>query len=235
MQKFSSNKIISLSTLFIILGLGLVACGGGEAATSTPISTEPPAALPSVTPPTEATTTTAPLPEPTETVPADDDESYPAPTQAPPPSDDAYPVPPTIAPLANSAYPGAEGLLQNDLAFYVTSFGPVGDEQELVAETEITILISNGQISGIAGCNSYNAQLTITENDFVVGPIISTQMACSEPTGVFEQEQAFLIALQSADGYDWQNNLNNSVPNAQLFYTLEDGMVGVINLATMIE
>lgn len=54
----------------------------------------------------------------------------------------------------------------------------------------------SGTISGSGGCNEYNA--AIGEN-FVVGPIASTQKACEQ--AVMDQETAYFASLQTAYGY----------------------------------
>ncbi len=232
-----SRKSVLFTILFILLGGLLVACGGTEEATAIPNPTGPPAdVLPTtaVVEP-EATATTASLPEPTVTAPANDSgDSYPAPTLPPPPANDgAYPaVPPTVAPLTDGAYPGPEGIPEEGMTLNVLSFGPEGEAEMVIEGTEITAVFTTTQISGIAGCNNYNATLTLSENFFTVGPIISTEMACSEPEGVIEQEQAYLTALQGVTAYNWQWRTNDTtrIVGGQLLYTLEDGSSGIINL-----
>lgn len=56
----------------------------------------------------------------------------------------------------------------------------------------------SGSVSGLAGCNNYNAQIN---PGFVVGPAATTKIACSSPEGVMEQEQLYLSMLQQAAGY----------------------------------
>jgi heat shock protein HslJ len=70
--------------------------------------------------------------------------------------------------------------------------------------TSISLQFANGNLSGFAGCNSYNAGYTTTlaagpTNSISVGPIGSTQAFCDEP--IMEQEQAYLANLQSASQY----------------------------------
>lgn len=58
---------------------------------------------------------------------------------------------------------------------------------------------ADGQVSGFGGCNNYAATYTIGDaNAIEIGPIIATQMACSAPANVMEQESQYLAALQSA-------------------------------------
>lgn len=118
---------------------------------------------------------------------------------------------------------------------YLVSYGAEGSEQTLIAGTQITVNFADDLISGNAGCNNYSASLIPTENAFTVGPILTTRMACADPAGVMEQEQAYLIALAGVNGYAWeQTRLNNGtlVTQGQLIYTLADGSSGVMNFTT---
>lgn len=56
----------------------------------------------------------------------------------------------------------------------------------------------DGQVSGLADCNTYNAGFSINENQIQIQPIVSTEMVC--PQGV-ENENAYLTALQEANSY----------------------------------
>jgi heat shock protein HslJ len=70
--------------------------------------------------------------------------------------------------------------------------------------TSISLVFANGNLSGFAGCNSYNAGYTTTlaagpTNSIQVGPISSTQQACTPE--ILAQEQTYLANLQSASQY----------------------------------
>jgi heat shock protein HslJ len=70
--------------------------------------------------------------------------------------------------------------------------------------TSITVDFGNGNLSGFAGCNQYNATYTTTyaagnTNSITVGPIGSSQALCSEE--IMAQEQGYLSALQTASSY----------------------------------
>ena len=79
-----------------------------------------------------------------------------------------------------------------------------GDPQAVLDGTEITLGFGDDTISGTAGCNRYNAGLVITGSELTVGPIATTRMACSEP--IMKQEQDFLTALGTADGFQVQDD-----------------------------
>lgn len=73
-----------------------------------------------------------------------------------------------------------------------------GGVSSLVLDTEITAVLSEGQLSGSAGCNQYSAPITVEGRTVSIGPAASTRMFCAEPEGVMEQEQAYLAALEQA-------------------------------------
>jgi len=73
----------------------------------------------------------------------------------------------------------------------------------VLADTEITATFAqDGKLSGSAGCNNYAASYETTGNQISIGPAASTMMACPEPNGVMEQEQAYLALLQSTSSFD---------------------------------
>jgi heat shock protein HslJ len=70
--------------------------------------------------------------------------------------------------------------------------------------TSISLQFANGNLSGFAGCNSYNASYTTTlaegpTNSISVEPISSSQALCDEP--IMNQEQGYLASLASASSY----------------------------------
>jgi heat shock protein HslJ len=70
--------------------------------------------------------------------------------------------------------------------------------------TSVSLEFANGQLSGFAGCNSYNASYNSTRaagttNQISVGPLTATGALCSEE--IMAQEQAYLAALQTASSY----------------------------------
>jgi heat shock protein HslJ len=61
-----------------------------------------------------------------------------------------------------------------------------------------------GHMAGFAGCNDYNGPVKATPPKISIGPFASTKKFCSAPTGVMEQESAYLAALASAATYSIQ-------------------------------
>ena len=72
----------------------------------------------------------------------------------------------------------------------------IGEKMSVLSGTQITLQISQDQISGSAGCNSYTAQFKLDGNQISIGPTATTMMACPEP--VMQQESAYLAALGEA-------------------------------------
>ena len=72
-----------------------------------------------------------------------------------------------------------------------------------LADTEVTAVFgADGQLSGSAGCNTYNAPYTVDGNKIKIGPAISTMMACEQP--IMDQEAQYLAAIQQAATYNIQ-------------------------------
>jgi heat shock protein HslJ len=70
--------------------------------------------------------------------------------------------------------------------------------------TSISLQFANGNLSGFAGCNSYDASYTTTlaagpTNSISVGPITTSQMACTPE--ILAQEGTYLTNLESASQY----------------------------------
>lgn len=59
------------------------------------------------------------------------------------------------------------------------------------------VVDEDGTIGGTTGCNSYSAAFTTDGSNVAIGPIATTRMFCPEPPGAMEQEQAYLVLLES--------------------------------------
>jgi heat shock protein HslJ len=74
-----------------------------------------------------------------------------------------------------------------------------------VAGSDITAVFgTDGNVTGSAGCNTYNAAYQVDGIRISIGPAAGTKMACAEPKGIMEQETAYLAALQTATRYEIQ-------------------------------
>lgn len=133
------------------------------------------------------------------------------------------------APSPDPEPPAGSG---DDNTFYLVSYGPENAPQPLIEGTTITADIADDKISGFSGCNNYSGTLTPVDDHFTISGIVTTRMFCEQPAGVMEQEQAYLAALESVGGFQWQEELVSGttvVTQGQLFYTLPEGGVGVLN------
>lgn len=71
----------------------------------------------------------------------------------------------------------------------------------LLAETAITATFEAGSVSGSAGCNTYFAAYTCDGFFLTCETPGATEMACSGPAGVMEQEQCYLGLLEDVTAY----------------------------------
>lgn len=67
-----------------------------------------------------------------------------------------------------------------------------------MADTQITLRIEDGEISGSSGCNNYQGAIVIESGEIIVTDLSATEMACPEPEGVMEQETLYLSLLEQA-------------------------------------
>jgi len=75
---------------------------------------------------------------------------------------------------------------------------------ELVAPLAGTFTSANfasGEVNGNAGCNNYFGGYEVDGTSIHIGPLASTEMFCGNPTGVMDQETAFLNAMNSTAEY----------------------------------
>ncbi len=73
--------------------------------------------------------------------------------------------------------------------------------------TSLTLAFSaEGMASGRAGCNAYGGKYEVSGKTLKFGALASTLMACPSPSGVMEQESAFLKALSTAATYRIEAN-----------------------------
>lgn len=71
-----------------------------------------------------------------------------------------------------------------------------------IAGSEITLEFNEGVLGGNASCNSYGGDYVAGPGgNLQVGDVFRTLMACIEPPGLMEQEDAYLDALDQADSY----------------------------------
>ena len=92
--------------------------------------------------------------------------------------------------------------------------------------SEITAEFDNGQVSGSAGCNSYQGTYRSTRaagtNTIEFSPLATTRMMCDQP--LMDQEGLYLAALESATEYTIEGfALSIEYPGGTLLFYDKDG------------
>ncbi len=107
----------------------------------------------------------------------------------------------TASPSASTAAsaPASAGALDvNGTTWFLTDYiSPDGAVFTVPAAVTPMLTFEGGNISGNAGCNTFNATYTITGDAVEIGPIMSTKMACEEPMSTVEG--AYLAALDAVN------------------------------------
>lgn len=95
---------------------------------------------------------------------------------------------------------GAYALL--DSRWELVSYGAPDAQTPVIPESGVTLeFINEGEAGGSGGCNSYGGSYMVEDDTIAFNNLISTLMACAD-TGLTEQEQVYLQALQSAVRYE---------------------------------
>ena len=76
-----------------------------------------------------------------------------------------------------------------------------GETVNVLPRSTTTVLFQANQVTGIAGCNNFNATYQTTRNKLSFGPVATTRKVCNMPLGIMQQETAFLAALDSTVSY----------------------------------
>jgi heat shock protein HslJ len=79
--------------------------------------------------------------------------------------------------------------------------------QSVVNGTSVTLSFgADGDASGLGGCNHYSGHYEATGSHITIDRIAVTAMACADPPGVMEQEQAYLKALGTVSTVRFEGN-----------------------------
>jgi heat shock protein HslJ len=65
-----------------------------------------------------------------------------------------------------------------------------------------TLKFDEGQVSGNASCNSYGGSYQVEGDKISFGAMFMTEMFCTEPEGVMDQESEYLQMLGSAERFE---------------------------------
>ena len=102
--------------------------------------------------------------------------------------------------------PGAPQNPLNGTAWQVTGYYVGGAVASPIVGTTLTSRFDASQISGNAGCNTYNGSYSVSGTSISIGQLATGMMACSDVPGQMEQEQAFLAALQSSSTFQFNGS-----------------------------
>jgi heat shock protein HslJ len=77
----------------------------------------------------------------------------------------------------------------------------------VVNGTSVTLSFgADGDASGQGGCNHYSGHYEANGSQITIGRVAVTEMSCTNPPGVMEQEQAYLKALGTASTVRFEGN-----------------------------
>ncbi len=105
----------------------------------------------------------------------------------------------TASPSASAAASASAGpLALVGTTWFLTDYvSPDGAVFTVPAAVTPTLTFEGGNISGNAGCNTFNETYTVTGDAIEIGPVMSTKMACEEPMSTVEG--AYLAALDAVN------------------------------------
>lgn len=112
----------------------------------------------------------------------------------------------TAAGLILSACSGAEASLDGSSWALRSYRDDQGEMVDVLPRSTTTALFQADVVTGIAGCNNYNASYQTDRNKLSFGPAAITRKMCSTPPGIMQQENAFLAALNSTASYKLSGN-----------------------------
>jgi len=92
---------------------------------------------------------------------------------------------------------------------------PLPMPADLLAETEITATFEDATMRGSAGCNTYGAAYVRAGSSLSLETPAATEMACSGPAGIMEQEQRYLNMFRYLTTYH--------IHGSQLWLETSDG------------
>jgi len=111
--------------------------------------------------------------------------------------------------------PEEEVLLEEHL-WFLQSYGT----NSILQGTQITVKFKDNMVSGSAGCNTYSGSYERTTTDLNIDSLSITQMTCSIPEGIMEQETEYLTVVQTSAFFniDQQLSIMNQANEKILVY-----------------
>ena len=75
----------------------------------------------------------------------------------------------------------------------LVSYGATGNQTPAAPGVESSLIFgSDGQVSGNLGCNGFGGEYEVKDGQLVLGPLVSTLMACPEPQ-MTQESTAFQV------------------------------------------
>ena len=111
-----------------------------------------------------------------------------------------------IALAACSTSTGGDTAVLENVTWVLEAYGK-GGSTPVLEDVRATAEFNGeeGAISGSASCNTYAGGFEVKGSDLSVGPLAFTEMYCTGPEGIMEQETQFMAALATAEGYQIQD------------------------------
>jgi heat shock protein HslJ len=97
----------------------------------------------------------------------------------------------------------AESVSLDGTSWTLTAYGDTSP----LPNTTIDITFEGGELSGSAGCNHYFGSYETSGNTISISDVSATEMFCTGPEGVMEQETAYLSALSAAKTFQISGGL----------------------------
>jgi len=76
-----------------------------------------------------------------------------------------------------------------------------GEMVSVKTDTLITAQFQADKVSGIAGCNNYNSSYQVDRSQLTFSAAVATRKLCADPSGIMEQEGAYLAALEQVQTF----------------------------------
>ena len=109
-------------------------------------------------------------------------------------------------------------LALDDVTWNLEAFDNIAGAKAVIENsvTTLSLDMTTMQISGSAGCNAYTADILLDDesHDVTISNIFSTDMACTEPENIMQQEQEFLATLEQTQFFRFDNAMLHLVVGA---------------------
>ena len=102
-----------------------------------------------------------------------------------------------------------------------------------IEDTQPTIKFEDGQVSGNAGCNSYDGNYQVKGDSISFDTLYMTEMGCMEPEGVMNQELTYLELLGAAQRFELVGGVLRIITDSEQTMTFQSH--GITDAVTPIQ